>query len=377
MNSVAASADGSRVVGGTFYHKYSPGESRRAPAQRSGGAVPSESGRFGVYCYDAAGRALWSNEFDGWQGVYWVALSANGQRAAAGGFMTNNMPQQGFVSAYNAETGSQLLFRRTQQRVNQVALSGDGAWLVSAAETVLLFRQPSSPNVSSYQQTAEFKPAGTEGAVSVAISADGNTVVYADYAGYIGLLANNAGKFELRARWKVPGDERGDFCHMLDLAPDGKCFAAGGAKGVFYFFDVAKFATTGLPTSESAASVSGAIFGVAVAGDGSLFAGVVNDGTAGYAVVVPVANGAAGPARQFATKHNPNGVALNATHGMLAVADGHSDVHQGSFYLFDLATGAQRWSCATGKMSWPIAIAANGSAVVGGSDDSNLYYFRP
>ena len=31
----------------------------------------------------------------------------------------------------------------------------------------------------------------------------------------------------------------------------------------------------------------------------------------------------------------------------------------------------------TGNMSWPIVIAAKGSAVVGGSDDSNLYYFTP
>jgi hypothetical protein len=28
-------------------------------------------------------------------------------------------------------------------------------------------------------------------------------------------------------------------------------------------------------------------------------------------------------------------------------------------------------------MSWPITIGANGTAVVAGSDDSNIYYFTP
>jgi hypothetical protein len=59
------------------------------------------------------------------------------------------------------------------------------------------------------------------------------------------------------------------------------------------------------------------------------------------------------------------------------MADGHPDGTPESFTLFDLAAGAPRWTCATGNMSWPIAIAANGSAVRSGSDDSNIYYFNP
>ncbi|MBI2498437.1 MAG: hypothetical protein HYV75_11170 [Opitutae bacterium] len=129
INSVAVSADGGRVVGGTYYHVYGSSELRRGPAGRpaAGGATSPDDGTFGVYCYSGSGQPLWQDEFAGWQGVYWVALSADGTRAAAGGFMSATAPQ-GFIRAYAAANqGSLLLSRPTQQRVNQVALSGDGS----------------------------------------------------------------------------------------------------------------------------------------------------------------------------------------------------------------------------------------------------------
>jgi hypothetical protein len=36
-----------------------------------------------------------------------------------------------------------------------------------------------------------------------------------------------------------------------------------------------------------------------------------------------------------------------------------------------------RWIFQTGNMSWPIVISAQGNAVVGGSDDTYIYYFTP
>jgi WD40 repeat protein len=379
INSVAVSADGARVVGGTFYHNYGATESRRGPARPASGAPPSELGKFGVYCYNATGTQEWRDEFEGWQGVYWVALSANGARAAAGGFMSQQSPQ-GFVRAYDANNGGrQLLAVQTKERVNQVALSADGSSLIAAAETLMLFRYVAAKN--AYEKFGEFKSASGKAFVSAAISADGSTVVYADYGGEVGVMCNldSSGYFTPMARWHVPGTQAGDFCHMLDLSPDGKYFAAGGAKGLFYFFDVSDFVARGGPTQHYDTSVKGAVYGVAVAGNGSLFAGVVNRDDAGVGYLITVANQGA---KQFTTLHNPNCVVLNATHGMMAVADGHSsDIHPeqdaGRFYLFDTATGAQRWSCPTAKMSWPIAIAANNGAVVGGSDDSYIYYFAP
>ena len=61
INSVATSADGKRVVCGTFYHYY--GKSQR------GAYVPrvgdeDETGIFGTYCYNQSGAPLWKDEFD-------------------------------------------------------------------------------------------------------------------------------------------------------------------------------------------------------------------------------------------------------------------------------------------------------------------------
>ncbi len=377
INSVAVSADGSRVLGGTFYHHYGPGELRRAPGMPAApaphSAAPSpEDGTFGVYCYNAAGQPEWQDEFAGWQGVYWVALSANGARAAAGGFISATAPQ-GFLRAYDASNGRLVLARVTQQRVNQVALSADGTWLLSAAETLLLFRYDAT--TGQYVQTDEFVPEGQDGVVSAAISADGATVIYAGYSGHIGAFFNSAGKLQLRARWKVPGGKTTDFCHMLELTPDGKTFVAGGANGTFYYSDVAAFIAGGAPASSATTTVSGAVYGVAIAEDGSLFAGVFNRGSAGEAWVNPRPGSGAGVARRFTLAHNPNSAALNAAHRLFAVADGHPDGTPGCFCLFDPVSGTPRWQCPTGNMSWPIVIAAHGGAVVGGSDDSFLYYF--
>lgn len=380
INSVAVSADGGRVVGGTFYHVYLPTESRRGPARppAAGGAAPTDNGTFGVYCYDGGGRPLWRDEFAGWQGVYWVALSADGARAAAGGFMSATAPQ-GFVRAYDAANqGRLLLSQPTQQRVNQVALSGDGTWLVSAAETLLLFRYDAT--AGSYRQADEFKPGTQDGIVSTAISADGLTVAYADYAGNIGVFSNTAGQLALRARWKVPGTAKTDFCHMIDLAPDGKVFAAGGANGMFYYFDVASFLATGQPAGSYATGVPGAVYGVAVAETGGRFVGVVNNGSAGDACLVGLEAGGARLEVRLALQRNPNCADLNAASGLLAIADGHPDRTPGHYYLYYCGKPGVyhlRWIFETGNMSWPVAIAANGGAVVGGSDDSFLYYFTP
>lgn len=381
INSVAVSADGSRVLGGTFFHSYATGELRRAPGTPAvpvePGATtpspPSEHGTFGVYCYNAISQLEWKDEFAGWQGVYWVALSANGAKAAAGGFMSATAPQ-GFVRAYDAAgQGRLLLSRTTQQRVNQVALSEDGTWLVSAAESLLLFRYDGDNG--TYVQSAEFVPEGQGGVVSVALSADGATVLYAGYGGHIGVLANEAGRLKLQARWQVPGGQATDFCHMLELTPDGRTFVAGGANGAFYFSDVAAFVANGVPSWTATTNVPGAVYGVAIAGDGSLFAGVFNRGQTGDAWVNAWPGSGPVYARHFALAHNPNSAALNATHRLFAVADGHPDGTPGCFYLFDTATGSLRWQCPTANMSWPITIAANGGAVLGGSDDSHIYYF--
>ncbi len=381
INSVAVSADATRVVAGTFHHVYGADESRRGPAVHPapGGGASPDDGNYGVYCYDGTGRPLWKDEFTGWQGVYWVALSADGSRAAGGGFSSQTAPQ-GFVRAYDAGAqGRLLLSHATQKRVNQVAFSADGTWLVSAAETLLLFRYDAG--AGTYRLSAEFSTGADDGVVSAALSADGSVIAYAGYDGQIGVLANSGGQLVPRARWQVPGGTKADFCHMIDLAPSGRAFAAGGAAGKFYYFDVASFIASGQPTCDYSTGVPGPVYGVAIAETGGRFAGVVNQGDAGEVCLLGLAGAMPVLQARLALKRNPNCAALNAACGLLAVADGHPDGTPGHYYAFDCGTPGVvrlRWIYETSQnMSWPIVIAAGGGAVVGGSDDSHVYYFAP
>ena len=388
INSVAVSADGGRVVGGTFYHVYGATKSRSSDAAGFLGAAgtSSDDGTFGTYCYDQAGNLLWKNEFSGWQGVYWVAIAADGSRAAAGGNMTQS-PQAGFVRAFDGATGALLLDYATTQRVNQVALSADGTWLVSAAESLVFFRFDAV--AGAYVQSAVFTPnlsayhGGVMNAVvSLGISADGSTVVFADYAGHIGVLANAGGQLSLLQQYKLPAS----FCHMVALTPDGKSFAAGGSAGCFYLCETARFIADAKPTYTYSTGLTDPVYGVAVAAEGGVFAGVVNSGPdAGFVYVVEIVDFAASLQVKFATARNPNSASLNLQCGLLAVADGHPDGTPGHFYLFNgitdsglpVVTPALSWQYQTGNMSWPITMSANGKAVVGGSDDSFIYYFTP
>ena len=385
VNSVAVSADGGRVVGGTFYYKYSTTQSRHKSGRNPVAAdVTSETGTFGTYCYDQSGHLLWKNEFAGWQGIYWVAISADASRAASGGWFSES-PKAGFVRGFDARSGKLLLDYRTKTRVNQVVLSRDGTWLVSAAETLVLFRFDAG--TGGYVKSDEFTPAaaphggtGAGGVVSVGISADGGTVIFADYAGHLGVFANTAGKLKLRQQWTLPSS----FSHMVALTADGNAFAAGGASGSFYLCNTAKFVADGKPTYTYNTGLAEAVYGVAVAQDGSVFVGVVNSGEAGSVYVVAIVDFVPQLQCKFPTARNPNSAALNLAPGLLAVADGHPDGTPGHFYLFDGITGGVpitaptlRWQYQTANMSWPITISSDGKAVVAGSDDSYIYYFTP
>lgn len=240
INSAAVCADGSRVITGTFLHTYS--EAREPATQAVAGGVRveggSDTGTFGTYCYDASGVLQWKDEFNGWQGVYWVGISADGTCAASGGWFSGSPSYAGFVRAYDVATGTMLLNHATPGRVNQVTLSSDGTWLLAATTTLLLFKRVGG----AYQLTGQFDPGGTD-----------NTVITADMSA--------------------------------------------------------------------------------------------------------------------------DGLSMNQAAGLVAVADGHPDGSPGNFYLLEGAGGALCWSYATGNMSWPIQIAANGAAIVAGSDDSRVYYF--
>ena len=387
INSVAVCDDGGTVLTGTFYHPYGGAVARRPVREHSMAASmrpadpPLEAVALSAYCYNRDGSLRWSDAITGWEGVYWVDVSGDGRYAAAGGNYSES-PRAGFVRAYDARTGTVMLDYRTVQRVNQVVLSADGTWLVSAAESVVLFCRVQDTDY--FTKVAEYKPdaSSDNDVISVGLSDDGSTIVFCDYDGHIGVLTNSGGTL---VPMRVTALPSGSYCHVVSLSPDGTSFAAGGANGQILCFDTAAFLQSGEATCLYETGSTGAIYGVAVGEDGRMFAGVVNEGTRGSVHLISIVNGEPALRRRFETAHNPNCVRLNTTRGVMAVADGHPDGTPGAFHVYEgvfplppdseIATDLA-WTYETpSNMSWPIAISRDGSAVVGGSDDSFVYYF--
>lgn len=377
INSVAISGDGARVVAGTFFHDYStpaqtadPADARRHAARKPSAANGNgDVGMFGIYCYDRNGKPLWKDAFIAWEGFYWVDISTDGAWAAGGGWFSKT-PLRGFVRAYNAATGNLALNYPTTARVNQVALSADGTWLVSAANTIVLFQRAGT----TFQKADEYtSPSGSDTMETIALSADGRTLVVGDYAGTILLFRISGGKLGQPTVWKLPG---GGYSHSVRITPNGTAFAAGGSRGNFYLFDVAQFLSTGAPTVTYTIPNAGSIYGVAISDDAAAFVGIANVSGGTGRVYCVQRQGTQGTLMwTFPTLHNPNSASFNSRANLIAIADGHPDGQPGAFYVVNAATGTLLGQCPTGNMSWPIEISANGSAIVGGSDDSNVYYF--
>ena len=78
------------------------------------------------------------------RGVFWVAVSGDGNYVASGGETSQTSSPghpQGYLKAYKADTGVELLNITPQLRVNQVSLSLDGQFLaVCYGKTVEVYQ---------------------------------------------------------------------------------------------------------------------------------------------------------------------------------------------------------------------------------------------
>ncbi len=370
INSVAVCSDASRIVAGTFFHAY--GSIRPTEAAALKPVDASQDGTYGTYCYDAAGKLTWKNEFVGWQGVYWVDISDDGTVAASGGWFTNTPTYAGFVRAFDAATGAMLLDVRTSGRVSQVDLSGNGAWLLAASESLTLYKRQSD---GTFKATGSFVPPGTGNSiVTAALSTDGSWAVCGDYLGSIYLFENEGGMLALNKAWPLPS---GGYSHCVRITPEGSAFAVGGGSGWFYLLDRNAFIAGGPPLVSYQVANQGSVYGVAVSDDASTVVGISNlkAGSNEGGMVYSVSRSGA-LQWSYQTDRNPNCASLLLEQNLLAVSDGHPDNTPGNFYLLDARSGALIWKYGTPNMSWPIMLSGDGTSVAAGSDDSNVYFFK-
>ena len=369
VNSVDISGDGQLVIGGNYNHIYGTTNPPAAPAPVS---------TVGTYLWNARGKLLWKDEFQSSEGIHSVAISRDGTWAASVGWGKNYI---GFINAYNVATGSKTVVASPNGRFLQVALSGDGSSLVAAGDSIF-FSQRTGASWSAPQIIPPSNVPGDD-IVSVDISNDGQWVVAGTYKGFVLLMKNQNGVLSAPVVWNSQGT-----IHWVAMAAGGSGFAAAGSAGkAFYFNTAAFFGGANAPAWTATQSGCTRCGSVAISDDGACVSAVFNVGTAGK--IFLYSNQSSTPAKpgstpstpvwSQSTQYNPNGTSIDANHKFVSVADGYiigANPTPGTFYLYDIA-GNLKWKCATTAMSWPMKISGNASAIAAGSDDSNVYYFKP
>ena len=395
INSAAISRDGSRMLAATFVHDY---------RQRTGKFLPNVLGHFGTYCFDtssptdAAGaplQPLWSDEFDGWDGVFGVGISGDGTVAASAGWLdkTGNTVS-GFVRAYSAADGKRLLdCTNFSQRVSWVGLSDDGAVLAAVSDDVYVF----------VRDRKAFNPVplrlGVGGRANryvtgLAVHPSGTWLAACDQCGnvYVATIRNGAitGTFVWSAPSEIP------FLSVA-IASTANAFVVGGGNSVFLFTldgirnarDPLIFDTTlgqdpaTIPPNKPDGRLQENVRWVAISDNGSLISAVANrlDKTRGTGLLVAltVQGGQLTRLWQQGLDNNPNSTSIDAAGKFVAASDGYPTSTPSKFYLFDATTpaGNKLWDFGTFSMNWPIVISADASAIAAGSDDGTLYYFKP
>ncbi|MGQ0801784.1 MAG: WD40 repeat domain-containing protein [Pseudomarimonas sp.] len=386
INSVATSANGGVVVAGTFFHTYGGTSSTPAAANASlkqearvaasrisaAESATSEYGTFGTYVWNRAGNLLMQAEFAGWQGVYWVDASADGSTVASCGWYSGTPSYQGFIAAYDVATGDSLLFYTLPSRGNIVALNADASLLLAGADQGYLFAKASDGSFNGTPSMIGLTASG-DTALVTALDSAGATGLIGSYHGEIILFPISNGVAGAAVRWQLPNSA---YLHFAALSADGQHAYVGANSGILYAIDVAQFLQN--PASIWQAAIPGGattIYGVACSENGMFIASAGNTPTGGVVAYYASKYNNAAMYWQATTAHSPNSVSMDSAGAWVALADGHPDNTPGCFYLWRSMDGAPLWTFPTSDMSWPIKLSADGSLVVGGSDNGTVYVF--
>jgi hypothetical protein len=366
INSVSVSADGERILAGTFYRDYSrPHDPSYVPPR----------GRYGTFLLDRSGRLLWKDEFDGHQGVYHTALSASGRYAASSGWYSN-APNTGFVAIYAADDGRKLVdFKGAGARVTAVDFARNERVAAAGADAIYVFRRAGRGFAAAPFVVALPPPAPPETrrdkVTGIALSADGRYVVAGTIQGPIVVVRVRRDGAEVVARRRTDGPVR-----TIAVAARRDFVVAGAGAGlVYYGFALDDLIDGRDPTWRLRFDDAGAIFGVAITDDARRVAAVTNVGGGGRLGLI---DNDAAPGTWLWRRdlpRNPNTVAIGPQARQVAVADGYPNGKPAAFALFDGRDGTPLWQHPSGDMSWPIEIAANGALCVAGSDDGLVYAF--
>jgi len=396
VNSVAMSRDGKRVVAGTYIHDYD---------QKTANFGPNIRSRFGLYFFDDVPKVKtdkvepkWSDEFDAWDGVYGVAISADGRTVAASGWLDKDADSQlGLLRAYDADgssTGSLKLlldFKDIKQRVSWVSLSADGRVLAAVADDVYVFLREGDA-FNPVPLKLEIAEVANKYVTSIALHPSGTWLVACDLVGHVYAATIKNGAIGTKVTWNA---QKALPFLSVAIAQDVDKFVAGGGNFVFLFdltgvmidpkgytplqFDTSAGELEGTvpKDSDDGTKLQQNVRWVATSADGKLITAAVNrlddSKLAGKLFAL-----SSDLTKTWTANigNNPNSTSIDARGQYVAMADGYPTSKPAKFHLFD-ANGKKLWESNTCSMNWPMVINAEGDAIVAGSDDGTVYYFTP
>jgi hypothetical protein len=76
-------------------------------------------------------------------------------------------------------------------------------------------------------------------------------------------------------------------------------------------------------------------------------------------------------------RSGPNSTSIDSSGTRITAADGWPNHKPGTFYLFDGSGNSLGTHLVKDEMNWPMQISADGSGIVGGSDNNTLFFFTP
>ena len=386
VNWAAISDDASRVVADTYYFPY-PG-TPTPPGTNT-------HGTFGTFCYDSTGKLLWSDKFEGDEGIFSVAISGDGRIAAAGGLFSGgaygDRPDSGVLRAYDAGDGRCLLdYTLIRRRVNSMALSADGAVLAAvSANKLYVFAQNSK---GKFPVDPAIPVGGGQFLDCVAVHPGGQWLAACDRGGFVYLITVANGTVQQTYSWRAPVS-----IPLLSVAISkaSESFVVGGGNIVYVFTKdsmikgtgpIAQYTPPETPPgvgNQQPSAKQQNVRWVAISDDGAFVTAVENQTqTAGLLRALSLSRGQLSLAPAWATNpiplnHNPNSTSMDLAARYVTVSDGNPVGTPGTFYLFDAKNGNKLWEFVTTNMNWPMFISADGSAITAGSDNGNLYYFEP
>lgn len=322
-----------------------------------------------------------------------MAISADGTTVAAGGELAKG--SDGFLVAFDGDTGSSLYSQTgLAGRVNQVSLSDDGLSLLACYlnNIVLLRRSPGAGfaqlDLHSVAEHFTIESAMISGngsrAVAGSIHYEQNSTVGAVVSapvtatGFGDVASTDFDSGVMRVAITSDGSAWGGVLHDASCV----CFLAGSTSlpAWRHRSDVGTEVAYAFAIAGSASGTVSLAYGVNLAAgdDPGAPQGAVSSLSCDAQASPPVPKQRWTIPTTYAV--NP-GVSLDHAATLISATDGKPDSGDettesaGNFYLFDNVANRLLWSYPTTMMNWPMAIAANGQAIVGASDEGCVYYW--